>query len=99
MLTALSRIVHEMDLVGDLPAALNVVVKNIYEELALDACAIFLLDDERAEYVLLAAAGVSTELIGKLRIKLGEGLIGQVGEREEVINLNDASAYSDIVEY
>lgn len=98
MLTALSRIVHEMDLVGDLPAALNVVVKNIYEELALDACAIFLLDDERAEYVLLAAAGVSTELIGKLRIKLGEGLIGQVGEREEVINLNDASAYSDIVD-
>ena len=34
----------------------------------------------------------------KLRIKLGEGLIGLVGEREEPINLADASPYSDVVD-
>jgi phosphotransferase system, enzyme I, PtsP len=98
VLTALQRIVHEMDLVGDLRAALNVVVEHIYQELSIDACGIFLLDEERAEYVLLAAAGISADLIGKLRIKLGEGLIGLVGEREEPINLADACAYSDIVD-
>ena len=57
VLTALRRIIHEMDLVADLPAALNMVVKYIRDELPIDACGIFLLDEEHVEYVLLAAAG------------------------------------------
>lgn len=98
MLTALRRIIHEMDLAADLPAALNVVVRYICDELSTDACGIFLLDEERVEYVLLAAAGLPADLVGKLKFKLGEGLIGLVGEREEAINLIDASPYSDIID-
>ncbi len=96
MLSALPRIVHEMDLATDLPLALDVVVKYICDELQIDVCAIFLLDEERVEYVLLAAAGLSAKSVGKLRIKLGEGLIGLVGEREEPINLADATPYSEM---
>lgn len=98
MLTSLRRIIHEMDLATDLPAALNLVVKYVHEELPVDTCGLFLLDEERVEYVLMAASGLSNALIGKLRIKLGEGLIGLVGEREEPINLADATAYSDTLD-
>lgn len=95
-LTVLRRIVREMDLVANLQAALKVVVKYICDELPIEASGIFLLDEEHVEYVLLAAAGLPTRLVGQWRIKLGEGLIGLVGEREEPINLADASSYSDI---
>jgi len=98
MFAALRRIIHEMDLVADLPAALNVVIKYICDELPVDAGAIFLLDDERLEYVLLAASGISENLVGQFRISLGEGLIGLIGEREEPINLADANLYSDIID-
>lgn len=98
MLAALRRIIHEMDLAADLPKALDVIVKHICVELAIDAGSIFLRDEERGEYVLLAASGIAADLVTKLRIKLGEGLIGLVGEREEPINLTDATEYVDIVE-
>ena len=98
MLNVLPRIIHEMDLVADLPSALRVVVNNVCEELSIDASSIFLLDEEHAEYILLAGVGINPALIGKLRIKLGEGLIGLVGEREEPVNLVDTSRYPDIIE-
>ncbi len=98
MTSALSRIIHEMDLAADLPSALQMVANYFHDELAVDACGIFLIDEERVEYVLLAATGLSEALIGKLRITLGEGLIGLVGEREEPVNLTDASPYSDILD-
>ncbi len=95
MLTILSRMVHEMDLVSDLPIALSTIVKYICDELPIDASCIYLLDEKHAEYVLLATSGLNADLIGKLRIKLGEGLIGLVGEREEPVNLADARTYLD----
>lgn len=96
VLSALRRMIHEMDLASDLPGALNVIVKYVCDSLAVDACGIFLLDSERVEYVLTAASGLPADLINKWKIKLGEGLIGLVGEREEPVNLADASAYADI---
>ncbi len=90
--------VHEMDLVADLPSALSTIVKYLCDELPLDASCIYLLDEKHAEYVLLAASGFKTSLVGKLRTKLGEGLIGLVGEREEPVNLADAHSYLDEME-
>ncbi len=98
MLNVLPRIIHEMDLVADLPAALTMVVHYVCDELSLDASSIFLLDEDSVEYVLLAGIGIDSQLINKLRIRLGEGLIGLVGGREEPVNLSDATVYSDIVE-
>lgn len=99
MLNILRRMAHEMDWVADFPAALNVVVNYLSQELSVEAAGIFLLDEEHKEYVLLAAVGVNAGLVGKLRIKLGEGLIGLVGEREEPVNLADAGTYPDMAEF
>jgi phosphotransferase system, enzyme I, PtsP len=96
VISALRRIVHEMDLVTDLSAALDVIVKYLCDELGVDASAIFLVDEERVEYVLIASAGFSPSLTEKYRVKLGEGIIGLVGEREEPINLADATQDPDI---
>ncbi|MBS0352231.1 MAG: phosphoenolpyruvate--protein phosphotransferase [Proteobacteria bacterium] len=97
MLTSLKRIIHEMDLTTDLLSALSLIARQVCEELNITAAAIFLLDEARAEYILLGAAGLSKKKVANFRIKLGEGAIGLVGEREEPINLADASGYSDFI--
>ncbi len=94
MLATVRRIFREMDLVTELPAALSILVNYVREELAVQASSIFLLDEDQVEYVLMASSGLDANLQDKIRIKLGEGLIGLVGEREEPINLADAMAHS-----
>ncbi len=66
------------------------MVSRVREALETQACSIFLLDQHSREFVLLATDGLNQEEVGKLRLKLGEGLVGLVAEREEPINLEKA---------
>jgi phosphotransferase system, enzyme I, PtsP len=90
MLAMINRIVLETSRATNLVDALSLIVSHILETLSADACSIFLCDDESGEYVLLATQGLNADLIGKARVKFGEGLVGLVGEREEAINLSNA---------
>ena len=90
MLAMINRIVLETSRATNLVDALSLIVSHILETLSADACSIFLCDDESGEYVLLATHGLNADLIGKARVKFGEGLVGLVGEREEAINLSNA---------
>jgi len=93
MLKSLRRIVQEITNTPDMFEALQAVAQRTNESLETEACNIFLVDDEKSEYVLIATQGYNPKLIGKLRLKLGVGLIGMVGERGEPINLVDAQTH------
>ncbi|WP_179958521.1 phosphoenolpyruvate--protein phosphotransferase [Coxiella endosymbiont of Amblyomma sculptum] len=93
MLTILRRITQEVNAAKNLEEALALVVKRLCEVLPADACSIFICDDVYGEYVLMATQGLNTKQIGKIRLKFGEGLTGLIGEREEPINLADASLH------
>src|ERR1039458_2774447 len=43
-----------------------------------DLCLIYLLDPGKTEVVLRGASGLNTDLIGKVRLKVGEGITGWV---------------------
>lgn len=95
MLKVLRRIVQEVAAAPTLEEALALVVSHVQESMQADACSIFLTDEERGEYVLMASVGLNPDVIGKVRLKFGQGLVGLVAEREEPINLDDISEHPD----
>jgi len=99
MLKTLRRIVQEVSAASDADQALAIVVSRVKETFQVDACSIFLIDEQRGEYVLSATDGLNRALIGKARLRLGEGLVGLVGEREEPINILDATNHAKFFDY
>jgi phosphotransferase system enzyme I (PtsP) len=93
MLKILRRIIEEISDAKDFHQALQVLAERVKEVLQTGSCSIFLLDYQHGEYVLMATAGLNQEAIGKVRIDISDGLIGQVGLREEPINLEDATVH------
>ena len=99
MLAIINRIVSETSRAPTLVEALTLIVDHISDTLDTDACSIFLADDESGEYVLLASQGLNSALVGKARVKFGEGLIGLVGEREEPFNIDSAHEHPHYLSY
>ena len=91
MLKTLKRIIQEAQAYTHAQEALGYVVHSVCEALHADACSIFLVDEEAGEYVLTATDGLNPDMVGLARIKLGDGIIGLIGEREEPINIDNAS--------
>jgi phosphotransferase system enzyme I (PtsP) len=93
MLTILRHIIQEVSSAEDFSEALNIMVKRIANALATQACSIFLLDRQSGHYVLVATQGLNPKAVGKVRVPIDKGLIGLVGEREEPINIDDATKH------
>lgn len=93
MLKILRRIVQEINAAPNFDKALQTLVKRVREAIGAQACTVFLVDKHHQEYVLLATDGLNQESVGNVRLKLTEGLIGLVGQREEPINLEDATTH------
>lgn len=93
MLTVLRHIIQEVTSAEQFDAALNIMVKRIADALATQACSVFLLDRHHGEYILAATQGLNPNAVGKVRVPLNRGLIGLVGEREEPINIDDATQH------
>ncbi|MDF1645642.1 MAG: phosphoenolpyruvate--protein phosphotransferase [Legionellaceae bacterium] len=90
MLKLLKRIVQEVTTANDLTDALTTLVKCVHEAISVDAVSAFLIDNKRAEYVLIATEGLNKAAEFNVRIPLEQGLIGLVGRREEPLNINNA---------
>lgn len=93
MLTILRHIIQEVSSADNFKDSLDIMVKRIANALATQACSIFLLDRHRGEYVLVATQGLNPDAVGKVRVPINKGLIGLVGEREEPINIDDATKH------
>lgn len=93
MLKTLRRIIQEVASARDFREALDIMVKRVARALETQACSVFLLDRQRGEYVLMATKGLNPHAVGKIRIPMSQGLVGYVGEREEPINIDDATKH------
>lgn len=93
MLKTLRRIIQEVNNAVDLTAALNIVVQEVCNITHAETCSVFLVDTEKSEYLLAATEGLNQELVAKLRLKFGEGLVGLTGEREQPINVANSVAH------
>ena len=93
MLKSLRRIVQEVGAAQDLGQALEIVVSRVQEIVRTEACTIFMLDPRGNEYVMMATQGLNRDAVGVVRVGINQGLIGLVGQREEPINLENASSH------
>ncbi len=90
MLDSLRRIVQEVNSARDLDEALVVIVQRVKSAMHADVCSVYMTDCARGEHVLMATNGLRPDVVGKVRLKLGEGLTGLVASRAEPVNVQNA---------
>jgi phosphotransferase system enzyme I (PtsP) len=61
---------------GDIDSFLHKIVTMVSRHMGASACTIFLYDDDAEELVLKATEGLNPDCVGKIRLKVGEGLTG-----------------------
>lgn len=92
-LDTLRRIVQEINSSVSLHDSLDIMVNHVAEAMKVDVCSIYLLDERNQRYLLMASKGLNPEAVGHVSLQLSEGLVGLVGQREEIVNLENASKH------
>ena len=93
MLDQLRRIVQDINATRDLNEALNLIVAEVKNAIHTDVCSVYMTDYVRGEHVLMATDGLRPSAVGKVRLKLGQGLTGLAASRVELVNVEDAPAH------
>jgi phosphotransferase system enzyme I (PtsP) len=93
LLAILRQIVQDVNEAQDLQEALPIIVSQVSHAMQVEACSVFLADHQTKQYLLAASIGFQAGVDGNLVIPFSQGLVGLVGEREEPINLHEASSH------
>ncbi|WP_207063358.1 phosphoenolpyruvate--protein phosphotransferase [Motiliproteus sp. SC1-56] len=86
----LQRIVQDISAAASLDEILRITATQVKEVMAGDVCSIYLMDSHSQELVLMCTDGLDPASVGRVRMPLGDGLVGLVGDREQVLNIEDA---------
>ncbi|MFT5718020.1 MAG: phosphotransferase system enzyme I (PtsP) [Oleiphilaceae bacterium] len=89
----LRSLIQEVNGASNLEEALNVIVTRVQEVMSTEVCSIYLLDEDKKRYILMASQGLNSDSIGVVSLGYSEGLVGLVGVREEPINLEHAQEH------
>ena len=89
-LDTLRRIVQEINASASLHESLDIMVNQVADAMHVDVCSIYLLDERNQRYLLMASKGLNPEAVGHVSLHTSEGLVGLVGQREEIVNLDNA---------
>lgn len=69
-------------------------VELVARHMDADVCSIYLFDDVSQELALEATIGLNPEAVGKIRMKIGEGLVGTTFEQLKPLNEGFASSHA-----
>jgi phosphotransferase system enzyme I (PtsP) len=90
MLEELRKIVQEVNAASNLESALNIIVSRVRSAMGTEVCTVYLYDAATEQYIFRANEGLNQDLIGKIGLAKGEGLVGKVAKREETVNVDNA---------
>lgn len=90
MLDRLRSIVQAVSATSDLDEAARTIVHRVKEAIGVDACSVYLIDQNTDQYLLMASVGLDTRAVGRVRLEQGEGLVGLVGEQQKPVNAANA---------
>jgi phosphotransferase system enzyme I (PtsP) len=90
MLADWREIIREVSIASNLEEALSILIGRVKESLPVDAFAVYLTGAEAGQYVLKASDAARPEAKGQVCSGAQAGLLGLVGERRELVVLNDA---------
>jgi signal transduction protein with GAF and PtsI domain len=69
------------------------IVKLIQQRFETDVCSVYLLEPDRSNLVLAATVGLRPDSVGRVRMRLSEGLVGLVGEHVRPQVVEDATKH------
>ena len=78
---------------GNPSETLDNIVKLIQQRFDTDVCSVYLLESDRANLVLAATVGLRPDSVGRVRMRVTEGLAGLVAERLEPLVVADATSH------
>lgn len=90
MLLALRQITENVTAQDSLEDAIALLVVSIRKATGADCCSLYLIDSFKNYLVLAGTDGLDKKAVGKARLHIGEGLVGFVGEKQELMDLADA---------
>ncbi len=93
ILDSLRTIFQEVNTARSLPEVLTIIVTEVHAAMGAEVCSVYLFDETDKKYVLMATKGLRQQSIGKVRLAMGEGLVGLVAAKEEPLNLQDADKH------
>lgn len=93
MLMRLREIVEKVAMATNLAEALELLVNETCLAMNTDVCSIYLADHQRRCYYLMATRGLRKPRGRAVSLAFGEGVVGQVGQLSELINLADIRSH------
>src|SRR5712671_677037 len=78
---------------GDAAETLTNIAQLIQRRFSSDVCSVYLLQPDRVHLVLSATIGLQPSSVGRVRMRLDEGLVGLVGEQLRPQVLVDAALH------
>ncbi|MGV8001577.1 phosphoenolpyruvate--protein phosphotransferase [Photorhabdus temperata subsp. temperata] len=93
MLMRLREIVEKVAMATNLAEALELLVNETCLAMSTDVCSIYLADHQRQCYYLMATRGLRKPRGRIISLAFGEGVVGQVGQLSELINLADVRSH------
>ena len=78
---------------GNAPETLTNVVNLIQRRFGTDVCSMYLLEPDRANLVLAATIGLRAESVGRVRMRITEGLVGLVAEQVRPVVVLDTTRH------
>ena len=97
ILQSLSNIVQRVNAAPDLQSALDIIVTMVRGVMDTDVCTVYMADHMSKQLVFQATVGLNEQMVGSIGIEIGRGLVGQVAQREEVINTSNAHDHPDFL--
>ncbi len=93
ILLSLRQITEEVAAQNSLEDAINTLVVRIRNVTSADCCSLYLCDPFKKFLRLAATDGLEKTAIGKANLRIGEGLVGYVGAKQELLGLADAPSH------
>lgn len=92
LIRTLQNIVQDINTTNSVDEALGVLLKGVRSTFYVDAVNIYLAEGEgeRKCFVLRATEGLNDRAVGRVKMAVGEGLVGTVAQRSEPLNTDDA---------
>lgn len=96
---ALRRVGEATGSAFDLEEMLKVAAEVAVQVTGTDSCQVYLYDKVKDELVLRAADESAQQMIGKIRLKLGEGITGWVARERKPVAVNRNAAHDHRFKY
>ena len=98
LLWTLEEISHLVSGSGNPSETLTNIVNTIQNRFLTDVCSVYLLEPDRTTLVLAATHGLRQESVGRVRMRINEGLAGLVAEQVRPVFVQDATQHPRFIE-